>query len=293
MGTTMDIRPRRSVLYMPGANQRALEKARTLAADALVLDLEDSVAPSAKADARDLVCGVVSQKAYGHREVVIRINGLDSPWGADDLAAACRARPDAILAPKIASVADVREVATRMSEAGAGDVGLWLMIESPRAVLDIGAIAALRATTPSLSAFIIGANDLAKETRVKLSPGRAALLPWLSQIVLGARAYGVDVIDAVYNDHADIEGFRAECEQGRDLGMDGKSLIHPGQIAPCNEAFSPSPDEIAWARKIEDAFAQPANAALGVISVDGKMVERLHLVMAQRILTLADAMAVT
>jgi citrate lyase subunit beta/citryl-CoA lyase len=289
----MNIRPRRSVLYMPGANERALEKARTLAADAVVLDLEDSVAPSAKADARARVCDVVSQKAYGRREVVIRINGLDTPWGADDLAAACKARPDAILAPKIVSVEDVRDVARRMGEAGAGDVDLWLMIETPRAVLDIGAIAALRARTLSLSAFIIGSNDLAKETRVKLAPGRAALLPWLSQILLAARAYGVDVIDAVYNDHADIEGFRAECQQARDLGMDGKSLIHPGQIAPCNEAFSPSPDEIAWARKIEDAFAQPANASLGVISIDGKMVERLHLVMAQRILALAEAMPVT
>lgn len=289
----MNIRPRRSVLYMPGANERALEKARTLAADAVVLDLEDSVAPSAKADARARVCDFVSQKAYGRREVVIRINGLDTPWGADDLAAACKARPDAILAPKIFSVEDVRDVARRMGEVGAGDVDLWLMIETPRAVLDIGAIAALRARTPSLSAFIIGSNDLAKETRVKLAPGRAALLPWLSQIVLAARAYGVDVIDAVYNDHADLEGFRAECEQARDLGMDGKSLIHPGQIAPCNETFSPSPDEIAWARKVEDAFAQPANASLGVISIDGKMVERLHLVMAQRILALAEAMPVT
>ena len=289
----MDIRPRRSVLYMPGANQRALEKARTLPADALVLDLEDSVAPSAKAAARDLVCATLREQAYGRREVVVRINGLDTPWGADDLAAACKAKPDAILVPKILGAGDVLDIAARMRAISAADVGLWLMIETPRAVLDIGAIAAAaRAQAPQLGAFIIGANDLAKETRAKLAPGRAALLPWLMQIVLGARAYGIDVIDAVYNDHADLAGFRVECEQGRDLGMDGKTLIHPGQIAPCNEAFSPSPDEIAWAQNVAAAFAQPQNADLGVISLDGKMVERLHLAMAQRVLALAQARAV-
>ncbi|MBX9761101.1 MAG: CoA ester lyase [Beijerinckiaceae bacterium] len=286
----MDIRPRRSVLYMPGANERALEKAKSLPADALILDLEDSVAPSAKEGARDLVCAAARGGAYGRREIIVRINGLDTPWGADDLAAACKARPNAILVPKISCAQDVRDTCARMHDAGAHDVRLWLMIETPRAVLDIGAIAAERDRNPALDAFVIGANDLAKETRAKLAKGRAALLPWLAQIMLGARAYGLDVIDAVYNDHADIDGFREECAQARDLGMDGKSLIHPGQIAPCNEAFSPACDEIAWARGVVAAFDRPENASLGVISLDGKMVERLHLGMAQRILALADAM---
>jgi citrate lyase subunit beta / citryl-CoA lyase len=283
----MDIRPRRSVLYMPGTNQRALEKARVLPADALILDLEDSVAPSAKKTARDHVCAAVRERAYGGREVVVRINALDTPWGGDDLAAVCKAGPDAILLPKIASAADVRHADARMRESASRNTGLWLMIETPRAVLDIGDIAAVRSDLANLAVFVIGANDIAKETRVSLAKGRAAILPWLSQIVLGARAYGLDVIDAVYNDHADLEGFREECAQGRDLGMDGKSLIHPGQIAACNAAFSPSAEEIAWARKIAAAFAQSENAENGVISLDGKMVERLHLLMAERVLALA------
>ncbi|MDP2354666.1 MAG: CoA ester lyase [Beijerinckiaceae bacterium] len=282
----MLIRPRRSVLYMPGANKRALEKAQTLPADALILDLEDSVAPAAKAAARDQVCGVTRERVYANREVVVRINALDTPWGADDLAAVCRAGPDAILVPKISSSADVADVFARMGSLGGQHIDLWLMIETPRAVLEIGAIAQLRKHIPKLATFVIGANDLAKETRAALSPGRAVILPWLSQIVLGARAYGLDVIDSVYNDHADIEGFRAECAQARELGMDGKSLIHPSQITPCNEIFSPSAAEIAWARKISAAFDSPENERLGVISVDGKMIERLHLDMAQRILGL-------
>lgn len=282
----MRTRPRRSVLYMPGANKRALEKAQTLPADALILDLEDSVAPAAKAEARDQVCAATRARVYAQREVVVRINALDTPWGADDLAAVCAAGPHAILIPKISSVADVADVAARMGSLRGQHIDLWLMIETPRAVLDIGAIAQMRAHVPALAAFVIGANDIAKETRVTLSHGRAAILPWLSQIVLGARAYGLDVIDSVYNDHADIDGFRAECAQGRDLGMDGKSLIHPAQIAPCNEIFSPSADEITWARKVIAAFDLPENAALGVISIDGKMVERLHLDMAQRVLAM-------
>lgn len=285
----MQIRPRRSVLYMPGANPRALEKARTLPTDALILDLEDSVAPSAKESAREAVCAAVRERAYGRREVVVRINALDTPWGADDLAAACAAKPDAILVPKIGGAGDVKDVHARMRDASGESVGLWLMIETPRAVLDIAAIAGARAHVPSLSAFVIGANDLAKETRVKLAKGREAIAPWLAQIVLGARAYGLDVIDAVYNDHADLEGFRAECEQARDFGMDGKSLIHPGQIGPCNEVFSPSREEVEWATKVASAFDRPENAGLGVISLDGKMVERLHLEMAQRVLAVAAA----
>ena len=286
----MIIRPRRSVLYMPGANARALEKARTLPADALVLDLEDSVAPAAKAQARDLVCEAVRARAYPGRETVIRINGFDTPWGADDVRAACAAGADAILVPKIMGAADALDAHARMDAAGAPPaMGLWLMMETPRAVLDAGAIAGARSQAPRLGAFVIGANDLAKETRVRLAPGRAALVPWLMQILLAARAHGLDVIDAVYNDHADLAGFAAECAQGRDLGMDGKSLIHPAQIAPCNDAFTPSPEEIAWARAVVAAFESPENAGVGVLSMDGRMVERLHADMARRTLAAATA----
>lgn len=286
----MTIKPRRSVLYMPGANARALEKARTLPADALVLDLEDSVAPAAKEDARKLVCEMVRARAYPGREVAVRINGLDTPWGEDDLRAACAAGADAILAPKVAGPDDAIALQRRMDAGGApAAMGLWLMMETPRAVLEAPAIAAARTQAPRLSAFVIGANDLAKETRVRLAPGRAALLPWLMQILLAARAHGLDVIDAVYNDHADLAGFAAECAQARDLGMDGKSLIHPAQIAPCNDAFTPSAEETAQARAIVAAFERPENAGLGVISMDGRMVERLHLDMARRVLALATA----
>jgi citrate lyase subunit beta/citryl-CoA lyase len=218
------------------------------------------------------------------------VNALDTPWGRDDLAAVCRARPDAILLPKIASADDVATASALMGAAEGEGVALWLMIETPRAVLDISDVAAACARHAKPGAFVIGANDLAKETRARPGPGRAILLPWLAQIVLGARAYGLDVIDAVYNNHADIDGFRLECEQARDLGMDGKSLIHPGQIGPCNDVFSPSAEEIAWARKVVAAFDLPENARLGVISLEGAMVERLHLDMAQRVLATAAAM---
>ncbi len=228
----MPIRLRRSALFMPGANARALEKAQTLPTDAVILDLEDSVAPAAKALARKQVCAATRARAYGNREVVVRINALDTPWGAEDLAAACQARPDAVLVPKISCMADVADVASRMKRLGGEGVNIWLMIETPRAVLEIGSIAQMRGHVPQLAVFIIGANDLAKETRASLSDGRAAIVPWLSQILLAARAYSLDVLDSVYNDHADLEGFRAECAQARDLGMDGKSLIHPSQVSP-------------------------------------------------------------
>jgi len=286
----MTIRPRRSALYMPGANQRALEKAKGLPADVLILDLEDSVAPEAKETARQAICRAVREAGYGEREVVVRVNGLDTPWGADDLAALCEAAPDAVLIPKIASAADVDDAQRRLDHGGApANVGLWLMMETPRAVLEAASIAAARSQAPRLQAVVIGANDLAKETRTHLAPGRAAFLPWLMQIVLAARAHGLDVIDAVYNDHADAAGFRAECEQGRDLGMDGKTLIHPGQIEACNAIFSPSADEVDWARRVVAAFEAQENAGRGVLSLDGKMVERLHADMARRTLALAGA----
>jgi citrate lyase subunit beta/citryl-CoA lyase len=268
---------------MPGANARALEKARTLAADALIIDLEDSVAPDAKAEARATACAAVTAGGYGHREVVMRINGLDTPWGEADMLAVIAAKPDAVLVPKVSTSADVSRAA-----ALAKGLRLWVMIETPLAILSLRDIGAA-ARTANLACFVLGTNDLLKDTRMKTSNGRAALLPSLSQTVLAARAFGLDCIDGVYNDFRDETGFASECEQGVSLGMDGKTLIHPGQIDACNRIFSPSPAEVDWATRIIAAFALPENAAKGVITVDGKMVERLHLVMAERVAAIAKA----
>ena len=279
----MTHRPRRSVLYMPGANARALEKAKTLDADALILDLEDSVAPDAKAEARAQVSAVVKTGGYGRRELAIRINGLDTPWGMDDMAAAVAAGPDAILVPKVSAAADVSRAVALMGQSKAA---LWVMMETPLAILNAGEIAG---ADPRLSCLVLGTNDLVKETRARASGGRFALIPMLSTCVLAARAFGLDVIDGVFNDFKNEDGFRVECEQGRDLGMDGKTLIHPSQIATCNEVFSPDAAEIEWSRRIIEAFALPENAAKGVITIDGKMVERLHRDMAERVVAIAEA----
>lgn len=281
--TETKYRPRRSVLYMPGANARALEKAKTLAADALILDLEDSVAPDAKSEARATACAAIVTGGYGAREVVLRINGLDTPWGEADMAAAVAAQPHAILVPKVSTAADVSRAA-----ALARGAALWVMIETPLAVLSLRDIGAA-APSANLTCFVMGTNDLLKDTRMKAVNTRAALLPSLSQSVLAARAFGLDCIDGVYNDFKDETGFAAECEQGVSLGMDGKTLIHPGQIDACNRIFSPSEVEVSWAGKIIAAFAAPENATRGVITVDGKMVERLHLLMAQRVAAIAKA----
>jgi citrate lyase subunit beta / citryl-CoA lyase len=281
----MTLRPRRSVLYMPGANDRALEKAKTLEADALILDLEDSVAPEAKAEARARVAGSVKAGGYGRRELVIRINGLDTPWGVDDMKAAAAAGPDAILVPKVSRGADVARAVSLMTDAPP-QTRLWVMMETPLAMLKTEEIAG---ANPRLACLVLGTNDLVKETRASAAGQRFALVPMLSLCVLAGRAHGLDVIDGVYNDFRDETGFRAECEQGRMLGMDGKTLIHPGQIAACNEVFSPSSDEVTWSQKIIAAFAQPENAAKGVITLDGKMVERLHLAMAERVVAIAEA----
>jgi citrate lyase subunit beta/citryl-CoA lyase len=280
----MTFRPRRSVLYMPGANDRALEKAKTLDADALILDLEDSVAPEAKADARARVAAAVKAQGYGRRELVIRINGLDTPWGADDMAAAAAAGPDAILVPKVSRGADVAHAVLLMKDAPS-HTRLWVMMETPLAILKAEEIAGAERR---LACLVLGTNDLVKETRASAGQERFALLPMLSGCVLAARAHGLDVIDGVFNDFRDEVGFRAECQQGRLLGMDGKTLIHPGQIAACNDVFSPSADEVAWAQKIIAAFRLPENAAKGVITVEGKMVERLHLAMAERVAAIAE-----
>lgn len=287
------IRPRRSVLYMPGSNARALEKAKTLPADALILDLEDAVAPDAKAAARDQVCAAVKAGGYGLREVVIRVNALNTPWAEDDLAAAVQAAPDAILVPKVSTPETLAAIGLRLRRLGAPEtMRVWAMIETPQAILQAQAIAsAAHDVDTRLSCFVLGTNDLAKETRARLAPGRAAMLPWLMTAVAAARAYGIDVLDGVYNDLSDTEGFRAECEQGRDCGFDGKTLIHPDQIAVANEIFAPTAEEVENARAVIAAFERPENADRGVIIVGGRMVERLHADMARRVLALAEAIA--
>ena len=288
----MAIRPRRSLLYMPGSNARAMEKARELPADVVIFDLEDAVAPDAKAKARELIIAALKQGGFGRREVIVRINGLDTPWWQDDLAVAA-ANPDAILVPKVSGPEALREVAKHLVGVRAeARVGIWAMMETPLAMLNARDIAAVARDAGSrLAGFVMGTNDLAKDTRARLLPGRAPMLPWLMTCIAAARAYSIDIVDGVYNELGNAEGFAAECRQARDLGFDGKTLIHPQQIAPCNEAFSPAADEVAWARKIIGAFELPENVSKGVIQVDGRMVERLHADMARRTVAIADAIA--
>ncbi len=285
------IRPRRSVLYMPGSNARALEKARTLAADALILDLEDAVAPDAKETARQQVSAAVKAGGYGKREIAIRVNALTTPWGADDFRAAAEARPHAILVPKVSSAEEMHDIAKLLAQVRAdAEIRVWVMIETALSAFRLEQIAATAKDDKTrLSVFILGTNDYAKETRAKITRGRAGLLPFLANAVAAARAYGVDVIDGVYNDIADIEGLKEEAEQARDLGFGGKTIIHPSHIAPCNEAFSPSAEEVANARKVVSAFEQPENAGKGVLQIDGRMVEILHAEIAKRTVAIADA----
>lgn len=287
----MHVRPRRSVLYMPGANKRALEKAKTLPADSLILDLEDSVAPEAKAQARDSVCAAVKAGGYGHRELVIRVNAIETPWGMDDLRAAVAAAPDAILVPKVSQPGDIVTAAKVLGSVHApGKTRLWAMMETPKSMLNAREIAALGAEPEHrLACLVMGTNDLLKESRARALHNRIAVVPWLAMTLVAARAFGLDILDGVYNDFRDDKGFREECEHGRTLGMDGKTLIHPSQVTPCNEIFSPSDEEVTWSRAIIAAFDNPENDHKGVITVDGKMVERLHLAMAERTVAIADA----
>ena len=285
----MTIRPRRSVLYMPGSNLRALEKARTLPADGLILDLEDAVAPEAKAAARQQVVDAVKAGGFGKREIFIRVNGLDTGWFSDDIEAAVQAGPDAILVPKIATPRQLDLVGQCLLKLHADKrMYIWAMIETPLAIVNAPALAA-HAREVRLGGFVMGTNDLAKETRARLVSGRAPMLAWLSTCVLAARTYEIDILDGVYNNLADAAGFARECAEARDLGFDGKTLIHPNQIEPCNAAFSPAPEEVAEARKIIAAFALPENKGKGVVQIDGRMVERMHAEMAQRTVALADA----
>ena len=289
----MTIRPRRSMLYMPGSNARAMEKAKTLAVDGVILDLEDAVAPDAKAAARQQVADAVRAGGFGHREVLIRTNALDTPWFSEDLDAAIAVRPDAILVPKVSAPEQIEMIGKRLLDTHADHhVRLWAMIETPAAIFNIRALAAEAQDSESrLAGFVIGTNDLAKETRARLVPGRAPMLSWLADCVLAAHAYGIDVLDGVYNNLSDMEGFIAECTQGRDMGFDGKTLIHPNQIAPCNEVFSPGAEETAQARQIIAAFDQPENKDKGVVQIDGRMVERMHADMARRTVAIAEAIA--
>ena len=286
----MEGRPRRSALYMPGSNERALEKARGIAADALIFDLEDAVAPDAKLRAREQVCVAVKTGGYGGREVVIRVNALETPWGTDDLIAACDATPDAILVPKVVHSGDIISAAKILQSVQAPEkIRLWAMMETPMAILNARTIAATAVYEENrLCCLVMGTNDLIKESRARALHDRFAVVPWLAMTLVAARAYHLDILDGVYNDFRDEEGLRDECERGRILGMDGKTLIHPSQVGPCNEIFSPTQEEVDWSRKIIDAFGQPENAQKGVIVVDGHMVERLHFAMAQRTVAIAE-----
>ncbi|MDO8910770.1 MAG: CoA ester lyase [Phenylobacterium sp.] len=279
-------RPRRSALYMPAANARAIEKARDLTCDVVILDLEDAVAPDAKAIARQQAVEAVKAGGFGRREVVIRVNGLDTPWGAEDLAAAAAACPDAILAPKVSSAADVAAYDAGLS----GETRLWVMIETCASLFALESIAACGGTS-RLDALVIGTNDLAKEMRCRLTVDRAPLVGPLSLSVAAARAHGLTILDGVHNGIADEAGLVRQCAQGAEFGFDGKTLIHPGQIEAANTAFSPAPGEVHWARIIVAAFDSPENAAKGVLRIEGRMVERLHLVEAQRLIAVADAIA--
>ena len=287
----MTIRPRRSVLYMPGSNARAIEKARSLPADGIILDLEDAVAPDAKADARKQVAEAVKAGGFGPCEVLVRVNAIDTAWHADDLTAASHAGPDGILVPKISSSGQLEMIGQRLLDTGIDiKTRVWAMIETPIAILNIRDIAAAASDSETrLAGFVLGTNDLAKETGARIVPGRAPMLSWLTTAILAARTFGIAILDGVYNDLGNARGFAEECAQARDLGFDGKTLIHPSQIAPCNEAFSPSEEEIAQARKIIAAFERPENKDKGVVQLDGRMVERMHADIARRMVAIAEA----
>ncbi len=287
--TAAAVRPRRSVLYVPGSNARALEKARTLAADGLILDLEDAVAPQAKEEARRLVVAALARGGYGFRETAVRVNGAATPWGADDLSAVARSGADAVLLPKVERAAEVRAAEAALHAAGApGSLRLWCMIETPRGVLALPEIAA---ASPRLACLVAGTSDLVKDLRARHTAGRAEVLASLSLLVLAARANGLAALDGVHLDLADEAGFEAACRQGRDLGFDGKTLVHPRTIDAANRAFAPSADDVAAARVVIDAHAAAERAGSGVAVVDGRLVEALHVEEARRTVALADAIA--
>lgn len=289
-GTTeAGMRPRRSVLYMPGANERALAKAATLPADALILDLEDAVAPDAKLEARARVVAAAGSGDYGERAVAIRVNALGTPWHDEDVRTIATSGADAMVVPKVDSAHDVDRIVAALDRAGApAELEIWAMIETPRGVFAAREIAQ---ASPRLTTFVLGTNDLVKELQARFVPGRAPLLAALSTVVLAARATDKVVLDGVFNDLSDDDGFAAECRQGRDLGFDGKTLIHPRQLAPANAAFSPTDDEVDWARRVIAAFDDATAAGRGVATVDGRLIENLHVDQARRTLAQVDAIA--
>ncbi len=276
-------RPRRSVLYLPASNERALEKARTIACDGLILDLEDAVAPAAKVEAREAACAAAESGAYGRRELTIRVNGMDTQWHADDLAAACAAGPDAIVVPKVNSADEVRSLVAAMASAPA-KTKLWAMVETPVAMLNALDIAS---ASERLTVLVMGTNDLAKELYAEHVPGRAPLLTGLSLALLAARASGKAILDGVYNDVKDADGFLAECRQGREMGFDGKTLIHPGQVDGANQAFAPSEQAVADARGVLQAWEDGRGS--GVVTYNGRMIENLHVESAQRTLSIHES----
>jgi citrate lyase subunit beta/citryl-CoA lyase len=281
------VRPRRSVLYMPGANTRALEKARTLSADVLIFDLEDAVAPQAKDTARANVVLAAESKAYGKREIAIRCNGLGTPWGEADIAAIAKSGADAILVPKVESASQVTHVVSLLDTAGAPpEMAVWAMMETPKGILRAEEIAGAH---PRLGLFVMGTNDLVKDMRARHTPMRLPMVTALGIGMLAARAYGLTILDGVYNDIKDAEGFRAVCQQGLELGFDGKTLIHPSQVEPCNEIFAPSAAELEMAGRIVAAFKQAQAEGKAVVTVDGRMIENLHVEQAERALAMAAA----
>jgi len=282
-------RPRRSALYFPATNAKAIAKARSLPADIVIIDLEDSVAPELKVEARAAALAAVAEGGFGPREVCIRANGLDTEWGLDDLSAIAGSGADAVLVPKISSPQDITTCQNALAAAPAA-MQLWAMIETCQSVPQLDAIAAMAATT-RLSLWVMGVNDLAKEMRARLTPERTPFLPILTMAVAAARGHGVAILDGVCNEFRDMDAFRAEAEQGVLFGFDGKSLIHPDQIAPCNDVFSPGEDELRWARAVVEAFQQPEAAGKGAIKVEGKMVELLHLYQAKRLIGVAERIA--
>ena len=283
-----DLRPRRSVLYMPAANARALEKAQTIPCDAVIFDLEDAVAPDAKALARAQAVAALMSGQYGSRELTIRCNGLDTPWGAEDIAAAATAAPAAVVIPKVSGADHVRHVSEALDDAGApSSVRIWAMVETPEAMFNVRAIA----EHPRVAVLVMGTNDLAKELRAQLVPGRAPLVAHLATALLAARAAGKVILDGVYNDIRDAEGFEAEARQGFEMGFDGKTLVHPSQVKPTNTTWAPSAADVDHARRVIDAFEAAGAEGRGVITVDGKMIENLHVANARRILAVADAIA--
>lgn len=281
-------RPRRSVLYMPAANQRALEKAKDIPADALIFDLEDAVAPDAKELAREQACNAAASSDYGNRELTIRCNGLDTPWGREDILAAAEAAPSAVVIPKVDGPEYLAEVSEVLDEGGApAATEIWAMVETPAGILCVDQIAQFERT----AVLVMGTNDMAKELRASITQDRHALLPYLAMCLLAARAADVGILDGVYNDIKNEEGFEQVCRQGAEMGFDGKTLIHPSQVAPTNESFSPSLDELDFHQRVIEEFEAAQNEGRGVLTVDGKMIENLHVDEARRAIAMAQVIA--